>query len=98
MAGSALTCGTDVNLAYVFTSPKRADLVPGPRPAPELARYDRIHTERDGVRAPGPRPAPPGEALALLHAIWTAETTPARQQRYRDLLAAGPQASARSAV
>ena len=24
--------------------------------------------------------------LALLHAIWTAETTPARQQRYRDLL------------
>ena len=26
--------------------------------------------------------------LALLHAIWTAETTPAREQRYRDLLAA----------
>jgi hypothetical protein len=26
--------------------------------------------------------------LALLHAIWTAETTPARQQRYRDLLMA----------
>ena len=26
--------------------------------------------------------------LAVLHAIWTAETTPARQQRYRDLLAA----------
>ena len=26
--------------------------------------------------------------LALLHAIWTAETVPARQQRYRDLLAA----------
>ncbi len=26
--------------------------------------------------------------LGLLHAIWTAETTPARQQRYRDLLAA----------
>ena len=24
--------------------------------------------------------------LALLHAIWTAETTPARDQRYRDLL------------
>ena len=24
--------------------------------------------------------------LALLHAIWTAETTPAREQRYRDLL------------
>src|SRR6185312_6299880 len=26
--------------------------------------------------------------LAVLHAIWTAETAPARQQRYRDLLAA----------
>ena len=26
--------------------------------------------------------------LALLHAIWTAETTPARHQHYRDLLAA----------
>ena len=26
--------------------------------------------------------------LAILHAIWTAETTPARQQRYRDLLTA----------
>ena len=26
--------------------------------------------------------------LAILHAIWTAETTPAREQRYRDLLTA----------
>ena len=115
----ALTRGTDANLAYVFTiSPKRADPVPGPRPAPELARYDQIHTERTGVPAPGTPPARPGEALgvlaavldrdgqqrsatqtrqqaladadhlALLHAIWTAETTPARQQRYRDLLMA----------
>ena len=115
----ALTRGTDANYAYVFTtSPKRADPVPGPRPAPELARYDQIHAERDGVRAPATRPAAPGAALgvlagvldrdgqqhsatqtrqqaladadhlAVLHAIWTAETTPARQQRYRDLLAA----------
>jgi conjugative relaxase-like TrwC/TraI family protein len=115
----ALTRGTDANLAYVFTtSPRRADPVPGPRPAPELARYDQIHPERTGVRAPTPQPAPPGEALgvlaavldrdgqqtsatqtrqqaladadhlAVLHAIWTAETTPARQQHYRDLLAA----------
>jgi hypothetical protein len=112
----ALSRGTDANYAYVFTtSPKRADPVPGPRPAPELARYDHIHAERDGVRVPA---APPGAALgvlagvldrdgqqhsatqarqqaladadhlAVLHAIWTAETTPARQQRYRDLLAA----------
>ncbi len=115
----ALTRGTDANLAYVFTvSPKRADPVPGPRPAPELARYDQIHTERDGVPAPAPRPASPGTALgvlagvldhdgqqlsatqtrqqaladadhlAVLHAIWTAETAPAREQRYRDLLLA----------
>jgi hypothetical protein len=113
----ALSRGTDVNLAYVFTtSPKRADPVPGPRPAPELARYDQIHPERNGVRAPATRPAPPGAALAvlagvldrdgqqrsatqtrnqaladadhlaILHAIWTAETTPARDQQYRDLL------------
>ena len=115
----ALTRGTDANLAYVFTtSPKRADPVPGPRPAPELARYDQIQAERDGVRAPATPPAASGAALgvlagvldrdgqqhsatqtrqqaladadhlALLRAIWTAETAPARQQRYRDLLLA----------
>ena len=109
--------GTDANHAYVFTtSPKRADPVPGPRPAPELARYDQIHSERTSGSAPATPPAPPGEALgvlaavldrdgqqhsatqarqqaladadhlAVLHAIWTAETTPARQQRYQDLL------------
>ena len=27
--------------------------------------------------------------LAILHAIWTAETTPAREQRYKDMLSAG---------
>jgi conjugative relaxase-like TrwC/TraI family protein len=115
----ALTRGTTANLAYVFTlSPKRADPAPGPRPAPELARYDQIHTERAGVPAPATGPAPPGEALAvlsavlerdgqltsatqdqhralsdadhlaILNAIWTAETTPARTQRYQDLLTA----------
>src|SRR5438552_17647702 len=41
----ALSRGTEVNLAYVFTaSPKTADPAPGPRPAPELARYDRRAT------------------------------------------------------
>ena len=115
----ALTRGTDANLAYVFTtSPKQADPVPGPRPAAELARYDRILAERAGVPAPETGPAPPGTALgvlaavldhdgqqasatqtrqqaladadhlAVLHAIWTDQTAPARQQRYRDLLAA----------
>jgi hypothetical protein len=115
----ALSRGTEVNLAYVFTaSPKRADPVPGPRPAPELARYDTISAERAGDPAPATPPATAGTALgvlsavlerdgqqrsatqarsqaladadhlALLHAIWTAETSPAREQRYRDLLAA----------
>ena len=117
----ALTRGTDANLAYVFTvSPKRADPVPGPRPAPELARYDQIHAERSVLPAPATPPAPAGTALgvlaavldhdgqqhsatqtrhqaladadhlALLHAIWTAETAPARDQHYRDLLAGRP--------
>ena len=48
----ALTRGTDINMAYVFTvSPKLADPAPGPRPAPELARYDRITAGRAGDTA-----------------------------------------------
>ena len=113
----ALTRGTDANLAYVFTaSPKTADPAPGPKPAPELARYDKINTERAGHLAPATEPAPPGTALgvlsavldhdgqqisatqtrnqaladadhlAILHAIWAAETTAAREQHYRALL------------
>jgi hypothetical protein len=118
-AALAVITGTeDRQHAYVFTaSPKRADPVPGPRPAPELARYDKIYAERAGVPVPATAPAAPGTALsvlaavlehdgqqqsaiqtrnqaladadhlALLHAIWTAETGPAREQRYRNLLA-----------
>ncbi len=109
----ALSRGTEVNTAYVFTaSPATADPAPGPRPAPELARYDQMTARPD----PTPAPAAAGEALAvlagvldrdgqllsatqtrnqaladadhlaILHAIWAAETTPARDQRYRDLL------------
>ena len=107
----ALTRGTDVNTAYVFTaSSKTANPAPGPRPAPELARYDRRAAVPGGPAAPAAAPADPltvltgvldcdgqqqsatqtrGQALAdadhlaLLHAIWTAETTPAREQAYR---------------
>ena len=108
----ALTRGTDINTAYVFTlSPKIADPVPGPRTAPELARYDRRTTgpggqpatraeealavlagvlDRDGEQhsATQTRNQALSDAdhLALLHAIWAAETTPARHQRYQDLL------------
>jgi len=112
-----LSRGTDLNMAYVFTlSPRRADPAPGPRPAPELARYDRLTTRHDS--APATAAAQTSDALtvlasvldrdgqqssasqtwqhaltdadhlAILNAIWTAETTPAREQHYRDLLLA----------
>ena len=118
----ALTRGTDNNTAYVFTqSPKRADIAPGPRPAPELARYDRLAAQQDDHR-PATATAETDDALgvlaevlnrdgqqisatqawrqaladadhlAILHAIWTAETSPAREQRYRELLADCPPA------
>jgi len=49
----ALTRGTHDNTAYVFTqSPKRADITPGPRPAPELARYDRLTAQASDPAAP----------------------------------------------
>ena len=118
----ALTRGTDDNTAYVWTQPpRRADIMPGPRPAPELARYDRLSSKisdpdttgqpaqaeeqgrdplgalaevlgRDGqqLSASQTREQALADAdhLAILHAIWTAETTPARHQRYQELLTA----------
>jgi hypothetical protein len=113
----ALTRGTDVNTAYVFTlSPKLADPAPGPRPAPELARYDRTTAPQAGGSAPAAATADDAltvlsgvlqrdgqqlsatqvqrqalqdaDHLAILHAIWTAETAPAREQRYHSLLMA----------
>ena len=114
----ALTRGTDDNRAYVFTqSPKRADPAPGPRPAPELARYDRLSGQRadpaptsNGGDAKDPtgvlaevlgrdggqlsasqtwqQALSDADHLAVLHSIWTAETTSAREQRYADLLTA----------
>jgi hypothetical protein len=66
----ALTRGTDANLAYVFThSPTTADPAPGPKPAPERARYDKIYAERAGHLAPATEPAPPGTALGVLSAV-----------------------------
>ena len=115
----ALTRGTHANTAYVFTvSPKLADPAPGPRPAPELARYDKHATGQPAGPDPAAEPAGTRDALsvladvldrdgqqlsatqtwqqaladadhlAILHAIWTAETTAAREQRYKDLLLA----------
>jgi hypothetical protein len=115
----ALTRGTDTNTAYVFTLPaKLADPAPGPRPAPELARYDHAATapaagpdaaaqpagtrdalgvladvlQRDGQQLSASQAWQQALAdanhLAILHAIWTAETIPARDQHYQDLLVA----------
>ena len=64
----ALSRGTQTNLAYVFTvSPKLADLVPGPRPAPELARYDRITAQRPAQ--PAAAAAGTRDALAVLAGV-----------------------------
>ncbi len=53
----ALTRGTDLNLAYVFTqSPQRADSVPGPRPAPNWPGTTR---SRPNEAADQPRPLDP---------------------------------------
>ena len=119
----AMTRGTDVNLAFVFTTPARpADPEPGTRPAPELARYDRSRHEHQGFPASQPAPGPGGaelhepiavladvlsrdgaelsatetrrrnlanaDHLAVLHAIWTAETQSARHDRYRQFVTA----------
>ena len=60
----ALTRGTDDNTAYVFTTPtKLPDPAPGARPAPELARYDRLTAQADGL-APAD-PDDPGTASAV---------------------------------
>jgi hypothetical protein len=63
----ALSRGTDNNLVYVFTvSPKLADPAPGPRPAPEIPRYDRISAERGGRPSRTARTSGTGEALGVL--------------------------------
>jgi hypothetical protein len=50
--------GTKQNVALVFTvTPKLADPRPGTRPAPELARFQRLTTERTGEALRAPRPA-----------------------------------------
>jgi conjugative relaxase-like TrwC/TraI family protein len=59
----AMTRGTDVNLAFVFTTPARpADPTPGTRAAPELDRYDRMRRERAGYPAPPPPSTQPAHA------------------------------------
>ena len=88
----ALTRGTDANLAYVFTtSPKQADPVPGPRPAPELARYDKIH-RRTGRSSPPRPPSLPRRARrwASWPACWTATASSSRRPRPASRLSPTP--------
>jgi hypothetical protein len=78
----ALTRGTDANHAYVFTtSPKRADPVPGPRPAPELARYDHIRAERTGVSPAITRPLRPARRSESWPPSWTVMASSTRPPR-----------------
>ncbi|HEX6520771.1 MAG TPA: hypothetical protein VF070_12290 [Streptosporangiaceae bacterium] len=89
--------------------------MPGPRPAPELARYDRVTAIRSGKWGTSAGEGAHADALgvlagvleqdgqqlsasqiwrealadadhlAVLHAIWTAETAAACEQRYTEL-------------
>jgi hypothetical protein len=48
-AYAALSCGTDTNMAYVFTvSPKLADPMPGPQPAPRAGALRPDHRRTHG--------------------------------------------------
>jgi ATP-dependent exoDNAse (exonuclease V) alpha subunit len=62
----ALTRGTHQNTAYVFTTPaKLGDPAPGTRPAPELARYDRLNNQ-DSSLAPDPDDPATTSAVSVL--------------------------------
>jgi hypothetical protein len=66
----ALSRGAERNFAFVFTvSPKLADPAPGCRPAPELARHDKITAQREGQPATPPKSARQGGALGVLAAV-----------------------------
>ena len=87
--------GTPAARAYVFTlSPKLADPVPGPRPAPELARHDRL------TAGPGDQPTPAGatgEALTVLSGVLDRDgqqlsATQTRNQALSDADQPGPPA------
>jgi hypothetical protein len=63
----ALTRGTNANHAYIFTtSPKTADPRPGTRPAPELARHDRLTALRAGHPATCPAAEDRNQAMQAL--------------------------------
>ena len=85
----ALTRGTDNNTAYVFTTPtKLSDPAPGTRPAPELARYDRLTAQADS-----PAPADPDDpgTTSAVNVLDRDHRRPRRRQAVRvPGMAAGP--------
>ena len=65
----ALTRGTDINMAYVFTvSPKLADPAPGPRPAPNWPAT--TGSPPDAQATPQTRKPRPGTRSACWQACW----------------------------
>ena len=78
----ALTRGTDNNTAYVFTlSPKLADPAPGPRPAPELARYDQHATAPAAGPDPAAEPAGTGTRWQCWPRCWSGTASSCRRPR-----------------
>jgi AAA domain/TrwC relaxase len=67
---SAMTRGALANIAHVFIQPaKLPDPEPGTRPAPELARHERLRRERDGLPAEPTEPThrpDPREPMAVM--------------------------------
>jgi hypothetical protein len=86
----ALTRGTHDNTAYVYTrTSKQADPVPGPRPAPELARYDRL--ARADSADPAVQAAEMGDALGVFAEVLSrnGQQLSASQVREQELADAG---------
>jgi conjugative relaxase-like TrwC/TraI family protein len=78
----ALTRGTDANLAYVFTAcPKRADPAPGPRPAPELARYDKFSPNELAIPPRTPHQPSWARRWACSPRSWTTTASSSRPPR-----------------
>jgi ATP-dependent exoDNAse (exonuclease V) alpha subunit len=83
----AMTRGTGANYAWVMSSsPRKSDSAAGARPAPELARYDRLQRMREGL-PPEPEPAEDGEpgrdAAAVLADVVERDGTELSATEYR---------------
>jgi hypothetical protein len=83
---SAMTRGAQSNEAIVFTMPRFADPGTGTRPAPELARHQRMTAERAGEPVPVPHPSSspdPREPVAVLLDVVQRDDAQASATEYR---------------